>query len=170
VRRNRTALQILSALGPIASILPCPRSRSLSTIPDITSDRDPSACCLPAPDLQTTGTATAAPASDLERWLPARSPSRSAQRVEVDAKEVRIMGSKSAHCCACSSPSQAQKQRVLALPVLFGSGAPDKIRTNAVAACEIINELPVTIWTQGFVWYSGVLTTPRHPWHVSRPV
>src|ERR1700738_1848375 len=30
-----------------------------------TSDRDPSACCLPAPFLQTTGTAAAAPAS----WL-----------------------------------------------------------------------------------------------------
>src|SRR4029077_12035909 len=29
---------------------------------------------------------------------------------------------------------------------------------------------PVTIWTQGFVWYSGVSTTPRHPWHPSRPV
>src|ERR1700730_10896216 len=44
----------------------CPLSRPLSTTPDLTtSDRDPSACCLPAPFLQTTGTAAAAPAS----WL-----------------------------------------------------------------------------------------------------
>ena len=52
-----------------ASILPCPLSRPLSTTPDITSsDRNPSACRLPAPDLQTTGTAAAAPAS----WLRSR--------------------------------------------------------------------------------------------------
>ena len=47
---------------------------------------------------------------------------------------------------------------------------PTRFEQNAVTACEIINELPVTIWTQGFVWYSGVSTTPRHPWHASRPV
>src|SRR5206468_798728 len=52
--------------GSFASILPCPFSRPLSTTPDITtSDRDPPACRLPAPFLQTTGTAAAAPAS----WL-----------------------------------------------------------------------------------------------------
>ena len=50
--------------GSPASILTCPRSRPLSTTPGITtSDRDPSACRLPAPDLQTTGAAAAAPAS-----------------------------------------------------------------------------------------------------------
>jgi len=49
-----------------ASKLPCPLSRPLSTAPDIsTPDRDPSACRFPAPVLQTTGTAAAAPAS----WL-----------------------------------------------------------------------------------------------------
>jgi hypothetical protein len=53
-------------MGPFASILPCPISCPLSTTADITtSDRDPSACRLPAPDLQTTGRAAAAPAS----WL-----------------------------------------------------------------------------------------------------
>src|ERR1700730_13272236 len=52
--------------GSFASILPCPLSRPLSTTLDITtSDRTPSACRLPAPDLQTTDTAAAAPAS----WL-----------------------------------------------------------------------------------------------------
>jgi len=50
-----------------------------------------------------------------------------AQRVEVDANEVRIMGSKS-NCCARSSPPQAQKRRVLAFPVLYRSGAPEEIR------------------------------------------
>jgi hypothetical protein len=38
-----------------------------------------------------------------------------AQRVEVDKKELRIMGSS----CARSSPPQAQKRRVLACPVLY---------------------------------------------------
>jgi hypothetical protein len=46
-----------------------------------------------------------------------------AQRVEVDAKEVRIMARK-ASCCARSSRLQAQKRRVLACPVLYRSGAP----------------------------------------------
>ena len=52
--------------GSFASILPCPRSRPLSTTPDIaTSNGEPSACRLPAPDLQRTSTAAATPAS----WL-----------------------------------------------------------------------------------------------------
>jgi site-specific DNA recombinase len=34
-----------------------------------------------------------------------------------------------AYCCARSSPLRAQKRRVLALPVLYRSGAPDRIRT-----------------------------------------
>jgi hypothetical protein len=41
-----------------------------------------------------------------------------AQRVEVDAQELRIRGRK-ANCCARSSPLQAQKRRVLACPVLY---------------------------------------------------
>jgi hypothetical protein len=44
--------------GAFSSILPCPLSRPLFTTLDIaTPDRDPSACRVPAPDLQTTGTA-----------------------------------------------------------------------------------------------------------------
>jgi hypothetical protein len=34
-----------------------------------------------------------------------------------------------ANSCARSSPSQAQKRRVLACPVLYRSGAPEEIRT-----------------------------------------
>jgi hypothetical protein len=34
-----------------------------------------------------------------------------------------------AYCCVHSSPLQAQKRRVLAFPVLYRSGAPDRIRT-----------------------------------------
>jgi hypothetical protein len=55
-----------------------------------------------------------------------------AQRVEVDAKEVRIMGSK-AYSCAPSSPPRARKRRVLALPVLYRSGAPYGNRTRVSA-------------------------------------
>lgn len=51
-----------------------------------------------------------------------------AQRIEVDAQELRIMGSK-ANCCAHSSPLQAQKRRFLASPGLHRNGAPDTIRT-----------------------------------------
>ena len=55
-----------SPFGSFTSILPCPLARPLSTTPDITTfDRDPAACRLPAPDLQTMGTAAAAPTS----WL-----------------------------------------------------------------------------------------------------
>ena len=50
-----------------------------------------------------------------------------AQRVEVDVKEVRIMGRK-ANSCARLSPLQARKRRVLACPVLYLSGAPEGIR------------------------------------------
>jgi hypothetical protein len=46
-----------------------------------------------------------------------------ARRVEVDAQELRIMGSKSS-CCARSSLLQAQKRWVLACPVPYRSGAP----------------------------------------------
>src|SRR6266478_7594921 len=46
----------MAEVGSFASILRWPLSLPLSTTPDITtSDRDPSACRLPAPDLQTTG-------------------------------------------------------------------------------------------------------------------
>ena len=34
-----------------------------------------------------------------------------------------------AYCCTRSSPRHARKRRVLACPVLYRSGAPDKIRT-----------------------------------------
>ncbi len=51
-----------------------------------------------------------------------------AQRIEVDAKEVRIMGRKPC-CFARSSLRQTQKRRVLACPVQYRSGAPDTIRT-----------------------------------------
>jgi hypothetical protein len=53
------------------------------------------------------------------------------QRVEVDAQELRIMGSK-ANCTAPLSPLQAQKRRVLACPVLYRSGATfrAKLRTR----------------------------------------
>ena len=57
-----------------------------------------------------------------------------AQRVEVDAKEVRIMGSNiRASCFARSSSLQAQKRRVLACPVLYRSGAPKGTRTPVFA-------------------------------------
>ena len=47
-------------------MLPCPICRPLSTTPDIaTSDRNPSACRPPAPDPQSTDTATAAPVPSL---------------------------------------------------------------------------------------------------------
>ena len=51
-----------------------------------------------------------------------------AQRVEVNQKELRIMGSK-ARFCARSSPLKAQKRRVLACPALYQSGALGEIRT-----------------------------------------
>src|SRR5262249_9270675 len=51
-----------------------------------------------------------------------------AQRIEVDAKEVRIMGSKSV-LLVPSSPPRARKQRVFACPVLYRSGALGEIRT-----------------------------------------
>ena len=51
-----------------------------------------------------------------------------AQRVEVDRKEVRIMGSKSV-LLRTLSPLRSRKRRVLAFPVLYRSGAPDRIRT-----------------------------------------
>jgi hypothetical protein len=37
-----------------------------------------------------------------------------------------------AYCCARSSPLQAQKRRVLACPVLYRSGAPERIRTSGL--------------------------------------
>lgn len=52
-----------------------------------------------------------------------------AQRIEVDAKEVRIMDRK-ARSCERSSPHQAQKRQVLECPVLYRSGAPGTIRTS----------------------------------------
>ena len=51
------------------------------------------------------------------------------QRVEVDAKEIRIMGSKSALLRARSSPHQAQNRLCLECPVLYRSGALGEIRT-----------------------------------------
>jgi hypothetical protein len=46
-----------------------------------------------------------------------------ARRIEVEAEELRIRRSK-ANCCArSSSPFQAQKQRILARPVLYRNGA-----------------------------------------------
>jgi hypothetical protein len=53
-----------------------------------------------------------------------------AQRVEVDAKEVRIMGSK-ANCFALSSPPRAQTRRVLGCPDLYRSGAAQPMRTSS---------------------------------------
>ena len=52
-----------------------------------------------------------------------------AQRVEVDTKEVRILGSKSVLLRTLVAASSA-KRRVLALPVLYRSGAPERIRTS----------------------------------------
>ena len=52
-----------------------------------------------------------------------------AQRIEVDAKEVRIMGAKS-YCCARSSPLQAQKRLVLECPVLYRNGAPFRYKAG----------------------------------------
>src|SRR5262249_9093759 len=51
-----------------------------------------------------------------------------AQRVEVDAKEIRIMGPR-ACSCARSSPRRAQNRQCLECPVLYRSGAPEEIRT-----------------------------------------
>src|SRR5947209_2869012 len=51
-----------------------------------------------------------------------------AQRVEVDTKEVRILGSKSVLLRTLVAASSA-KTAGLALPVLYRSGAPEEIRT-----------------------------------------
>jgi site-specific DNA recombinase len=51
-----------------------------------------------------------------------------AQRVEVDQKKLRIMGSKSVLLRTLVATSSA-KRLVLACPVLYRSGAPDTIRT-----------------------------------------
>jgi hypothetical protein len=55
-----------------------------------------------------------------------------AQRVEVDAKEVRIMGSKSALLRTLSQP-QAQKRRILACPVLYPSGTPARLPARPIS-------------------------------------
>jgi site-specific DNA recombinase len=54
-----------------------------------------------------------------------------AQRVEVDAKEVRIMGSKSVLLRTLVAASSAKRQ-VLACPVLYRSGAPGRTRTSTM--------------------------------------
>jgi|SRR5438105_15890017 len=53
-----------------------------------------------------------------------------AQRVEVDQKELRIMGSKSALLCTLVAPSSA-KTAGFGVPSLYRSGAPEEIRTLA---------------------------------------
>jgi hypothetical protein len=53
-----------------------------------------------------------------------------AQRIEIDQKELRIMGSKSS--CGRSSLLKAQKRRVLACPVLYRSGAPDRMKLGTL--------------------------------------
>jgi hypothetical protein len=53
-----------------------------------------------------------------------------AQRVEVDAQELRIMGSKSELLRTLVAASSA-KRRVLACPILFRSGAPPAIRDTS---------------------------------------
>ena len=53
--------------------------------------------------------------ADRERQVRPRLPSRVAQRVEVDAQELRIMDRK-ACSCARWSPPQAQKRRGFAVP------------------------------------------------------
>jgi hypothetical protein len=69
-----------------------------------------------------------------------------AQRVEVDAKELRIMVSKT-NCCARSSLSQTQKRQVLACPVLYRSGTLDTIRT-----CDLhlrrVARYPPELWAR----------------------
>jgi len=50
-----------------------------------------------------------------------------AQRVEVDEREVRIMGSKGT-LLRTLGDAQAGKRRVLGCPVLFRSGAPKRIK------------------------------------------
>jgi site-specific DNA recombinase len=56
-----------------------------------------------------------------------------AQRVEVDAKEVRIMGSKSELLRTLVAASSA-KTAGFGVPVLFRSAAPDTIRTGVTVA------------------------------------
>jgi len=66
------------------------------------------------------------------------------------------------------------KQEVAAIPIEVGlqndTGYLYQGTLDYVSPSVAGTGTPVTIWTQGFVWYSGVSTTPRHPWHVSRPV
>ena len=59
-----------------------------------------------------------------------------AQRVEVDAKEVRIMGSKSELLRTLVAASSA-KRRVLACPVLYRSGAPREESKNTIKRLKI---------------------------------
>jgi hypothetical protein len=111
--------------GSFASILPCPLSRPLSTTPDITtSDRDPSACRLPAPDLRTRGTAAAAPAS----WL------RSHHGVEL----LRTL----------IAASRA-KMAAFGANRVFRSGAPGGIRTPAPQIRGLVSIQPITVVTTG---------------------
>ena len=56
------------------------------------------------------------------------------------------------------------------LTVTFKIGIDLNVAQILVADSNVGTGPSVTIWTQGFVWYSGVSTTPRHPWHASRPV
>jgi hypothetical protein len=50
---------------------------------------------------------------------------------DVNAKEVRVMGSK-AYCCARSWLLQAQKRRLLAFAVLYRSGAPRPMKMGNI--------------------------------------
>ena len=51
-----------------------------------------------------------------------------ARRVEADAEEVRIMGSKSVLLRTLVAASSAKRQ-VLECPILYRNGAPEEIRT-----------------------------------------
>jgi hypothetical protein len=75
-----------------------------------------------------------------------------AQRVEVDAQELRIIGSKSELLRTLVAASTA-KRRVLACPVLFRSGAPPAIRGTS-------DDLPLSRPDQGTAtryFYGGLI-------------
>ena len=112
-----------------ASILPCPRSCPLSTTQDITtSDGWPSACRRPG--VRSAHNGHSHRSSCVLAWVDlANMTPRAVANASKSMRKKFASWDRKTNCCARSSPLRAQNRRVLACPVLYRSGSPDKIRT-----------------------------------------